>query len=71
MTVHVSQQTEARLTEEAQRQVVSVDALIERLMRERTASAPAPKREPALKQRWNYVQIEKSPIVAILTACVR
>jgi hypothetical protein len=28
MTLHVSQQTEARLTEEAQRQGVSVDALI-------------------------------------------
>jgi hypothetical protein len=45
MTIQVSQQTEARLTEEAQRQGVSVDALIERLMSERTASAPAPKRE--------------------------
>jgi hypothetical protein len=47
MTIHVSQQTEARLTEEAQRQGLSVDALIERLMSERTVSAPAPKLEPA------------------------
>jgi hypothetical protein len=46
MAIHVSQQTEARLTEEAHRQGVSVDALIERLMSERTASAPAPRREP-------------------------
>jgi hypothetical protein len=45
MTLHVSQETEARLAEEAQRQGVSVDALIERLVSERTASAPAPKRE--------------------------
>jgi len=46
MTLHVSQQTEARLTEEAQRQGVSVDALIERLMRERMANVPALKSEP-------------------------
>ena len=45
MTIHVSQQTEARLTEEAQRQGVSVDALIERLINEKTVSAPAPKLE--------------------------
>jgi hypothetical protein len=46
MPIHVSQKTEARLAEEARRQGVSVDALIERLMNERMASAPAPKREP-------------------------
>ena len=46
MSLNVSQQTEARLTEEAQRQGVSVDALVERPMSERTASAPAPNREP-------------------------
>jgi hypothetical protein len=45
MTLNVSQQTEARLTEEAQRQGVSVDTLIERLISERAASAPALKRE--------------------------
>jgi hypothetical protein len=44
MTIHISQQTEARLAEEARRQGISVDALIERLMDERTASAPARKR---------------------------
>jgi hypothetical protein len=39
MSLHISQQNEARLTEEAQRQGVSVDALIERLM---GASGPSP-----------------------------
>jgi hypothetical protein len=39
MSIHISEQTEARLTEEAQRYGMSVDALIERLMNERTASA--------------------------------
>ena len=42
MSIHISQRTEARLTEEAQRQGVSVDVLIERLMNERTESTPAP-----------------------------
>jgi hypothetical protein len=46
MAIHVSPQTEARLTEEARRQGISVDALIERLMNERTASGPAPKGAP-------------------------
>ncbi len=41
MSLHISQQNEARLTEEAQRQGVSVDALIERLMGERAASPAA------------------------------
>lgn len=41
MSVHISEQTEARLTEEAQRQGISVDALIERLINERADSAPA------------------------------
>jgi hypothetical protein len=40
MSLHISQRNEARLTEEAQRQGVSVDALIERLMNERAASPP-------------------------------
>jgi hypothetical protein len=41
MSSHISPQSEARLTEEAQRQGVSVDVLIERLITERAASAPA------------------------------
>ena len=47
MTIHVSQQTQTRLTEEAHRQGLSVDALIERLMSERTASAPIAPSRPA------------------------
>jgi predicted HicB family RNase H-like nuclease len=44
MSLQISQRNETRLREEAQRQGVSVDALIERLMSERTAnpSASAP-----------------------------
>lgn len=41
MSIHISRESEARLMEEARRQGVSVDALIERLMNERAASAPA------------------------------
>jgi len=37
MTIHVSQQTEARLTEEAHREGLSVDALIELLMKPDTS----------------------------------
>jgi hypothetical protein len=44
MSIHISKQTEARLTEEAQRQGMSVDALIERLVNERAATAPAEER---------------------------
>ena len=39
MTIDVSHETEARLTSEAKRQGVSVDALLERLMSERGAPA--------------------------------
>ncbi len=35
MSIEISHETEARLTDEARRQGVSVDALIERLMSER------------------------------------
>lgn len=50
MSINISQQTEARLTEEAQKQGISVDALLERLINERAASsARAGKHEvPAL-----------------------
>jgi len=41
MSLHTSPHNEARLTEEAQRQGVSVDALIERLMNERAAPSLA------------------------------
>jgi hypothetical protein len=41
MSLQISQRNEARLREEAQRQGVSVDALIERLMGGRAASPSA------------------------------
>jgi hypothetical protein len=47
MSLTISQHTEARLTEEAHRQGLSVDALIERLMDERTGSAPIAPQPPA------------------------
>jgi hypothetical protein len=46
MSLTISQHTEARLTEEAQRQGLSVDALIERLMSERAPAPIAPSRPP-------------------------
>lgn len=50
ISINISQQTEARLTEEAQKQGISVDALLERFINERNArSAREGKREgPAL-----------------------
>ena len=36
MSIEISHETEARLTDEAQRQGISVDALLERLMSERS-----------------------------------
>jgi hypothetical protein len=48
MSIDISRETEARLTREAQRQGVSVNVLLERLMSEReatarTAATPGPK----------------------------
>ena len=42
MSIHISQQNEARLIEAAQTEGVSVDALTERLIKERTDSSPDP-----------------------------
>ena len=39
MSIDISHETEARLTDEARRQGVSVDALLERLMSERATAA--------------------------------
>ena len=39
MSIDISHETEARLADEARRQGVSVDALLERLMSERGAAA--------------------------------
>ena len=41
MSIEISRETDARLTDEAQRQGNSVDVLLERLMNERGATAPA------------------------------
>lgn len=41
MSIEVSHETEARLTDEARRQGVSVDALLERLLRERGGAPQA------------------------------
>ena len=46
MSIEVSQETEARLTNEAQRQGISVDALLERLVSERPATANAAATSP-------------------------
>ncbi len=39
MTIEVSRETEARVTEEARRQGITVEAFLERLMSERGAAA--------------------------------
>jgi hypothetical protein len=39
MSIHISQQTESRLTEEARKQGISVDALLERLINERAVGS--------------------------------
>ena len=39
MSIDTSNETEARITDEAQRQGISVEALLEQLMNERAASA--------------------------------
>ena len=41
MSIEISHETEARLTDEARRQGISVDALLERLINERHATALA------------------------------
>jgi hypothetical protein len=41
MSIEISRETEARLTDEARRQGISVDALLERIMNERGVTAQA------------------------------
>ena len=49
MSLSISQQTEARLTDEARRQGITVDALLERLINERASSAaPTGRKAPEL-----------------------
>ena len=48
MSIEVSHQTEARITDEARRQGISVDALLERLMSARSAGLPVVRTAPEL-----------------------
>jgi hypothetical protein len=48
LNIEISHETEARLTHDAQRQGISVDALLERLINEREATAPAAGSTPDL-----------------------
>jgi hypothetical protein len=48
MSIEVSRETEARITEEARRQGISVEALLERLIGERGAAAHVPDTAPVL-----------------------
>jgi hypothetical protein len=48
MSLEISRETEARLTSEAQRQCISVDTLLERLMSDRGATAQAAASTPEL-----------------------
>lgn len=41
MSIEISRETETRLTDEAQRQGISVDVPLQRLMNERGATTPA------------------------------
>jgi hypothetical protein len=48
MSIEVSHETEARITDEARRQGISVEALLERLMSERGAAATPVRTAPEL-----------------------
>jgi hypothetical protein len=52
VSLNISQQTEARLTEEARRLGITVDALLERLINERAASAHPESRKAAELPAW-------------------
>ena len=49
MSIEIAHETEARLVDEARRQGISVDALLERLLDEREPAAPAASAAPALE----------------------
>ena len=53
MSIEISHITEARLTDEARRQGISVDALLERLINERGASASAGVRSATELPVWH------------------
>jgi hypothetical protein len=48
MSLTISEQTEARLIEEARRQGISVDALLQRLIGDRASALSARKKTPEL-----------------------
>jgi hypothetical protein len=48
MSIVVSHKTEARITDEARRQGISVDALLERLLSERGGASPVATTAPEL-----------------------
>jgi hypothetical protein len=48
MAIEISHEIEVRLAEEARRQGISVDALLQRLMSERAASPPGAQPSPEL-----------------------
>ena len=48
MSIEVSHETEARITDEARRQGISVEALLERLMSERGATSHIARTSPQL-----------------------
>ena len=53
MNIEISPETEVRLTEEARKQGISVDALLKRLMSEREARASAGGRSAAELPVWH------------------
>lgn len=59
MNIEISSETEARLTDEARRQGISVNALLERLMKERGAVFAT--QAEAIEQARKLVPGEKMP----------
>jgi len=53
MSINISQQAEARLVEEAQRQGLSVEALLERLIEERVTEPDAARRKAPELPVWS------------------
>lgn len=53
MSLNVSQQTEARITEEAKRQGITVDALLERFINEHAAGGTPETREVPELPLWH------------------
>lgn len=53
MSLMISEQTEARLTEEARRRGISVDTLLQKLIDERGGAESAPRRESRQLPVWH------------------